>query len=131
MVSIRLSMLASRLEPFDPDHARLCGDMTVLIDMSERCAHGGFERVVGNEGKGSSRAFLSGRALDDALDRHLLVCKSSGDGCNRARPVIELERNIIAAFMRPHRRAPVAREVPRRNTEGGPEVAAGNIDDIA
>ena len=56
--------------------------MTVLIDMSERCAHGGFERIVGNEGKGSSRAFLSGRALDDALDRHLLVCKSSGDGCN-------------------------------------------------
>src|SRR5437764_2248095 len=87
MVSIRLSTRASRLEPFDPDHAWFCGDMTVLIDMSERCAHGGFERIVGNEGKGSSRAFLSGRALDDALDRHLLVCKSSGDGCNRARPI--------------------------------------------
>ena len=56
----------------------------------QRGAHGGFERVVGDEdeGGGGARACpCPAAALHDAFDRDLLIGQDARDGSDRTRPV--------------------------------------------
>ena len=73
--------------------------MPVLFDARQSCTHRGLERVVGDEHKGRRRALLGGRALHDALDRYLFIRKDAGNGRNRTRLVVELERHVVAALV--------------------------------
>src|SRR5215207_6511332 len=102
MVSMRLSMkgVSRPSQPLDADHPRAPRHMAVRFDLLQCLAHGAFQRVMGDEDEGGCCILRLRRPLHDALNRDLLLGEPVGDARNRARPVEELERHVIAALMR-------------------------------
>src|SRR5689334_13777521 len=126
-------------KPLDADHPRFSRRMTLVLDLFQRRPHGAFQRLMGDQDErrrlplaalADAEARQRGTALDDALDRDVLARQHPGHRRHLARPVIKIERHVVAALMRPHRGTPAWHQRIRRHPEGRRLRAAGDIADV-
>ena len=108
-------------------------DVAIGLDAGERVAHGGFHRVMGDQDerrRGARRVFRLLAALEDTLDRDLLVSEDAGNRRHGSRLVMQFQCHVVAAFMGPGRCRLIGTKRCRRNPEGRAEIAARDIDDV-
>src|SRR5262245_48471582 len=129
----------NRSKPLDANHPRFSSGMSLVLDLFQGRPHGAFEGLMGDqdEWRGLPLApFPDAQhrqrraALHDAFDRDVLARQHPRHRRHLAGPVMEVERHVIAALMRPHRRPPARHQSLGRHAEGRRARTAGNIADV-